>query len=45
LAAKNGSNLLSLGWSYGPDASNNGNVMGATIGSTGRGAIYGANFE
>jgi hypothetical protein len=35
VAAKNGTpKLLSLGWSYGPDASNNGNVMGATIGST-----------
>jgi len=34
VASKNGSPLLNLGWSYGPDASNNGNVMGATIGST-----------
>ena len=35
VAAKNGSPLLTLGWSYGPDASNNGNVMGATIANVG----------
>jgi RHS repeat-associated protein len=35
VASKSGyPSLLTLGWSYGPDASNNGNVMGATIGST-----------
>jgi hypothetical protein len=31
VAAKNGTNLLSLGWGYGADSTNNGNILSATI--------------